>query len=125
MSDKEIMLNKKIWAVAGANTNPEKFGNKIYCRLKARGYQVYGVNPVYDEINGDPCYKDLSSLPVVPEVVDIVVSPARAIPIIKEAAKLGIPYIWLQPDTYNDEVLKEIKELGLIAVKDCVLVALP
>lgn len=28
------LLKKKTWAVVGANQNPEKYGNKIYKRLK-------------------------------------------------------------------------------------------
>lgn len=120
----EEMLEKKIWAVVGANLDPEKFGNKIYHKLKSRGYEVYPINPVYDSIDGDKCYKDLTSLPVVPDVIDMVVSPKRGKAFIDEAAKLGIKYIWLQPGTHDDEIMKQINELGLISVQACVLVAL-
>jgi predicted CoA-binding protein len=119
----ETMLQKKVWAVVGANEDREKFGNKIYRRLKTRGYEVYAVNPMNETIEGDKCYKDLSSLPKVPEVIDMVVSPKRGIPILEEAAKLGIQFIWLQPGTYDDELLKKIDELGLKAVQACVLTA--
>jgi len=93
----EIMLEKKVWAVVGANQNPEKYGNMIYRKLKVKGYEVYAVNPNYDTIEKDKCYKDLSSLPVVPEVIDMVVSPKRGILVLEEASNLGIRYIWLQP----------------------------
>ena len=119
----EMMLEKKIWAVVGANQNPEKYGNMIYKKLKSKGYEVYAVNPVYDSIDGDKCYKDLSSLPVVPEVIDMVVSPKRGRAIIDEAASLGIKYIWLQPGTYDEELLKQIESLNLQQVQACVLVA--
>jgi len=125
MSNKEIMMCKKVWAVVGANQNPEKFGNMIYNRLKERGYEVFAVNPVYDNVEGDPCYKDLSSLPVIPEVIDMVVTAKRAKPIIEEAARLGIKYIWFQPNTYDCDILKLVDKLGLTAVLDCVLVAIP
>jgi hypothetical protein len=95
----------------------------IYKKLKVRGYEVYAVNPLYDTVEGDPCYKDLSSLPKLPEVIDMVVSPKRAKPVIEEAAKLGIKYIWFQPGTYDDEVMDLAKNLGLEAVQACVLVA--
>lgn len=121
----EIMLEKKIWAVVGANQDPEKYGNMIYRRLKGNGYRVYPVNPIYDVIEGDKCYKDLSSLPVVPEVIDMIVSPKRGRAFIDEAAKLGVKYIWLQPGTYDDELLKQIDSLGLQYVQACVLVAVP
>jgi predicted CoA-binding protein len=125
MFDKKIMIEKKVWAVVGANTNPEKFGNKVYRRLKDRGYEVYAVNPKYDSIDGDPCYKSLSDLPKVPEVIDIVVSPERAIPAIEEAARLGVKYVWFQPHTYNNEVLKLANKHGMEIVAGCVLVEIP
>lgn len=119
----EKMLEKKVWAVVGANQDPEKYGNMIYRKLKARGYEVYAVNPLYETVEGDKCYKNLSELPKVPEVIDMVVSPKRGRPVLDEAARLGIRYIWLQPGTYDDELLKQIDNLGLEAVQACVLVA--
>jgi predicted CoA-binding protein len=120
----EMMLEKKVWAVVGANTNPEKYGNMIYRKLKSRGYTVYPVNPLYDTVDGDKCYKDLSSLPQVPEVIDMVVSPKRGKPVIEEAARLGIKNIWLQPGTHDDELLEMIEKKQMTGVKACVLVAL-
>ena len=98
----EMMLEKKVWAVVGANTDPEKYGNMIFRKLLRRGYRVFPVNPNYSEIEGQTCYKDLSSLPEKPEVIDMVVSPKRGRPILEEAARLDIKNIWFQPGTYND-----------------------
>ncbi len=119
----ETMLEKKVWAVIGANQRQDKYGNMIYRRLKSRGYEVYAVNPVYDEVEGDKCYKDLSSLPKVPEVINMVVSPKRGKAFLEEAASLGVKYVWLQPGTYDDEIMRQIEDLGLKAVQACVLVA--
>ena len=124
MNIKNAMLEKKIWAVIGANNDPDKFGNIIYKRMKSEGYTVYPVNPLYTEVEGDPCYPDLSSLPELPEVLDMVVSPKRGKAFIEEAARLGINNIWLQPGTYNHELLELIKEKQLTAIQACVLVAL-
>jgi predicted CoA-binding protein len=120
----ERMLGKKVWAVVGANDDPEKFGYKIYRKLLSRGYEVYPVNPKYESIEGNKCYMDLSSLPQKPEVIDMVVSPKRGRPIIEEAARLGVEYIWFQPGTYDDELLEYTRSLGLKYVPACVLVAL-
>lgn len=119
----EIMLEKKIWAVVGANQNREKYGNMIFRKLKTKGYEVYAVNPLYDTVEGEPCYHDLSSLPKVPEVIDMVVSPKRSKPVLEEAAGLGIKYIWFQPGTFDDETLELARKLNLEAVQACVLVA--
>ena len=119
----EKMLEKKVWAVVGANQNEKKYGNMIYRKLKLRGYIVFAVNPLYDLIDGDLCYENLSSLPQKPDVVDMVVTPKRSKQVLEEAKKLGIKYIWFQPGTYDDEVLKLAKDLDFEFVQACVLVA--
>jgi predicted CoA-binding protein len=118
------MLEKKVWAVIGANDNPNKFGNIIYKQLKSEGYRVYPVNPMYDQVEGDICYPNLAALPEKPEVLDMVVSPKRGMAFIEEAAQLKIENIWLQPGTYDSELLALIKEKQLVALQACVLVAL-
>jgi len=119
----ESMLEKKVWAVVGASTNPEKYGYRLYRKLKSRGYSVYAVNPSYDVIGGDKCYRDLTSLPEIPQVINMVVSPERGKLIIEEAAKLGIKYIWFQPGSCDDDLLKLTEKLGMESVQACVLVS--
>lgn len=51
----------------------------------------------------------------------MVVSPKRGKVIIEEAAEIGIKYIWLQPGTFDDELMEIIKTKGLHAVQACVL----
>ena len=119
----EKMLRKKVWAVVGANQDAEKYGNMIYNKLKMKKYEVYAVNPRFETINGDPCYGSLSELPRKPDVVNMVVSPQRGEVYLREAAELGIEYIWFQPGTYEESTEKLINELGLTAVQACVLVA--
>jgi predicted CoA-binding protein len=118
------MLEEMVWAVIGANNNPDKFGNIIYRKLKSEGYTVYPVNPLSDDVDGDRCYPNLASLPEKPAVLDMVVSPKRGKAFIEEAAELGIKNIWLQPGTFDQELLAYIKEKQLTAIQACVLVAL-
>jgi CoA binding domain. len=105
-------LSKKVWAVVGATQRKEKFGYKIYKALKDHGYEVYPVNSRYDEIDGEKCYPDLSSLPKIPEVVDLVISPGKSEESIREAAKLGCEYVWFQPGAESDEMINLSKDLG-------------
>lgn len=122
---REEMLNMKKWAVVGATINKEKFGYKIWKILKDRGYQVYGVNPNYEEIQGDKLYPSLKDLPEKVDVVDLVVPPKISAQVIEKAKELGIEYIWFQPGTYNDEVIEKAKKLNLkILYDDCVLAVL-
>lgn len=118
---KTTMLDKKVWAVVGATWNPERYSYKIYKKLKYMGYQVFAVNPLYDVIDGDKCYKNLSSLPEIPDVINMVVSPEIGQYVLEEAAKLGIRYVWFQPGSYNENILESASRFGMETVQACVL----
>jgi len=118
----KMMLSKKIWAVIGANNNRSKYGNIIFRKLVSKGYKVYPVNPLCEEVEGNKCYKNLSSLPEIPEVVNMVVSPEKGIEFIEEAWSLGIKNIWLQPGTYDKKLVERGNQLGLNLYMSCVLV---
>ncbi|MCT4564513.1 MAG: CoA-binding protein [Maledivibacter sp.] len=122
---KEEMLGKKVWAVVGATPDESKFGYKIFKKLKSRGYEVYGINPKYEELEGEKLYKSISELPVKPDCVDMVVSPKISKPMVEEIADNGIKYVWFQPGTFDAETidLAEAKDLKYVYY-DCVLVAL-
>lgn len=123
--NKKEMLDKKIWAVIGATNNKEKFGYKIWKKLKDYNYEVYPINPKYDDIDGEKCYSSLRELPKTPEVVDLVVPPKVSMKVVDVAKELGIEYLWFQPGTADEEVLDKSEDLGFkIVFHDCVLVAL-
>jgi len=117
------MLAENVWAVVGANEDRTKYGNMIYQKLRRKGYLVYAVNPRYETIEGDPCYKDLASLPQKPSVVNFVVAPAIGVSYVKEASQLGIRYLWFQPETMDDALRTLVEQTGIQAVEACVLVA--
>ena len=119
------MLGKSVWAVVGATPNQEKFGNKIYKKLKSKGYEVYAVNPNYDEVEGDRCYHSIEELPVKPDCVDMVVAPPVSKKFIPSIAEAGIKYLWFQPGSFDDEAISLAEDQGIQTVyHHCVLVAL-
>lgn len=122
---KQEMLDKKVWAVVGATPTTRKFGYKIWKILKDNGYEVYAINPRYEEIDGDKCYSSLKELPKIPEVVDFVVPPALSIKVIDEAKELGIKNLWFQPGTADEKVLDKAEKIDTKFVYlECVLAEL-
>ncbi len=116
------MLELKTWAVVGATDNQNKFGFKIFKTLLEAGYEVYPVNPGVKEVLGIQCYSSLSELPVVPQVVDMVVSPAIGEKVIKECGELGIQNIWFQPGASSQNLISLCEQFNLNVVKACVMV---
>ncbi len=122
MDVKKIFNETKVWAVIGVTLDKEKFGYKIYSRLKEINKKVYGVTKVYDHIDGDKMYKSLSQLPEKPDTAVFVVNPKIGLYYVKECSNLSIKTIWLQPGTYDDELIDLINKLKLFMVKACVLI---
>ena len=92
-------------AIVGATDNPEKYGNRIYRDLKAKGFRVYPVNPTKDTIDGDIAYADLGDLPETPDIVNFVVPPPRTLRLLARAKELGLMNVWIQPGAEDEDVL--------------------
>jgi predicted CoA-binding protein len=59
----DFLANKRV-AVTGVSREANGHGgNVVYQRLRDRGYEVFAVNPNADEVEGDPSYHDLRSIP--------------------------------------------------------------
>lgn len=119
--NKKEMLNKKTWVVAGVTGKKERFGYKIWKILKEHGYKAYGVNPNYDEIEGEEIYSSILDLPEKVDVLDMVVGPSIALKTLDQAKEAGIEYIWFQPGSFDDKVIAKAKEMDFkILYNDCV-----
>ena len=122
---KKQMLEMKSWVVVGVTANKDKYGYKIWKTLKQHDYNTFGVNPNYDEIEGEKFYHSLNDLPEKVQVLDMVVPPKIAIKTLEEAKESGIEYIFFQPGTYNKEVVAKAEELELkYLLDDCIYATL-
>ena len=114
------------FAVAGASTNREKYGNKVLRCYMQHGYEVYPINPRAEKVEGLPAYPDLSSLPRRPHGISLVTPPAITRELVREALELGVMNIWMQPGAEDDQAIEAAEQAGanVIARGPCVLVAL-
>ena len=110
-------------AVIGASNNRAKFGNKAVRAFQQTGYNVFPVNPAQAEIEGLPCFKTISDVPVRPNLVSVYVGPERLLEILPDIAAKGCDELWLNPGTESAEVLAKAKELGLETVETCSILA--
>ncbi len=90
-----FLANKRV-AVTGVSRTPKTHGsNTVYKRLRDRGYEVFAVNPNADEVEGDRCYNDLTSIPGGVDAVVIATRPENAEDTMRECAELGIKHVWM------------------------------
>lgn len=117
-------LQSRVFAVAGASTNPAKFGNKVFKCYQKKGYPVIPIHPVEKEIDGVPCVASVAELP--PDVVSIsvVTPPAVTEKLVVSAAAKGIKNIWMQPGAESPAAVAFCEQQGINVIADgtCVLV---
>lgn len=118
-------LGQGPWAVVGASTNREKYGNKVLRAYSQSEREAWPINPRATEIEGLPCYPDLASLPGVPRGVSIITPPKITEQVVAEAARLGVKIVWMQPGAESERALEIAHENGIEAIGDgsCLLVA--
>ena len=124
MSLKNETMKLKNWAVVGATTKKNRFGYKIVKKLKQNNYNVFPVNPKFEEVADLKCYPDLSSIEKNINVVDMVVNPKSGIKVMEEINKLGIKYVWLQPGTRSQEIRDFAAENNIELIEDCIYASL-
>ena len=118
---KEFMAQKR-FAIVGATDNPEKYGNQIFKNLRARGYEVYPVNPRLKELEGVKCYASLDDIPVKVDIVDFVVPPEVTELTLQECKRLGLNRIWLQPGSESEAAIDYCHKNNMKVVHDvCVM----
>lgn len=112
------------YAVVGASSNRDKYGNKVLRAYQQHGQEVYPVNPRADEIEGLKAYASLASVPVRLRAVSIITPPKITEQVVKEAAAAGVKFVWMQPGAESPEAVQAAEDLGLevIAGGPCYLV---
>ena len=115
-------LEPKKMAIAGASRNPKKFGGAVFKELKAKGFDLYPVNPNADEIQGVTCYKSVADLPDDVTHIYIVTPKAETQKIVDAAIKKGVKMIWIQQKSETPEAVKTGEDAGIPVIsKKCML----
>jgi len=115
-------LAQHVIAVAGVSRWGQKFGNKVFRNLKARGYQVYAINPHAVQVEGVDCYPGIGSLPAPVDGVVSVVPPEETEKLIRDAHAAGVRRIWMQPGAESPAAVALARSLGMTVVDgECIM----
>jgi len=126
---KEMLTNARTIAVVGMSDKPARASHHIGAYLASKGYHVLPVNPVLQQIEGQPCYPDLDAAQVASQqlfgqgidLVDVFRASENVPPIVEDVMRLGIPYLWLQDGVVHDEAIARAKAAGVKCIQnDCI-----
>ncbi len=90
----DFLAQKRI-AVVGVSRSGRQAANTVYRKLRGAGYQVFAVNPNADEVEGDTCFPNLTSIPGSVEAVVIAATPEVTESVVRDCAEQGISRVWM------------------------------
>jgi len=109
-------------AVVGVSRSGRGLGNTAVRALTEKGYRVYPIHPALQRVCGIPCFRSFVDLPERVNAVLVVVPPAQAVGVVRDAAAAGIKRVWLQQGAESPWVLHVCEDLGLETVAgECIL----
>ncbi|KAL9088200.1 MAG: hypothetical protein Q9165_006327 [Trypethelium subeluteriae] len=88
------------FAVAGASSDPNKFGHKT-TPLNPRAATIEALGSSYPATSTPSALSNPSE-----HALSIITPPKITLPLLKEAKEVGIEAVWLQPGTFDDEVME-------------------
>jgi len=114
-----ILRRAKSVAIVGASPNPARSSYFVATYLQqSSDYDLYFVNPNATEILGQPVYKSLAELPVVPDIVDVFRRGSDLPQVIDEVVAVGAKTVWVQLGIWNEEAAYYGESKGLTVVMD-------
>jgi len=114
-----LLRRSRSVAIVGASSNPARASYFVSTYLQSSSpYDVYFVNPMADEILGQPAYASLADLPVVPDIVDVFRKHDDLPGVAQEAVDVGAKALWLQLGSWNEEAAAIAESAGLDVVMD-------
>lgn len=115
---RRILAENRVIAMVGLSADwfrPSYFAAKY---LLDHGYTVIPVNPKYEAILGQRCYKSLRDIPVKVDVVDVFRKTEDVMPIAEDAIAIGARVLWQQIGVKNMDAARKAEAAGMQTVMD-------
>jgi uncharacterized protein len=115
---RRILRQTRVIAVVGLSADwyrPSYFAAKY---MQEHGYRVIPVNPKYDRILGEKCYKSLRDIPEPVDMVDVFRKTQDVPPIADDAIAISAKVLWQQLSVKNEAAAAKARAAGLDAVLD-------
>jgi predicted CoA-binding protein len=115
----DILRRTESIAIVGASDKPSRASYFVATYLQSSSpYRVYFINPVLDEILGQPVYPSLAELPETPDLVDVFRKDGDLPDVARDAVDVGARTLWLQLGSWNEEAAGIAEDGGLDVVMD-------
>ena len=114
----------EVVAVIGASPKPDRYAFRAMQLLAEHGHRAIPINPAFDEILGQKCYRSIAEVPDKIDTVTLYLSEARSDPLTDEIIDAKPRRIIMNPGAENDALAEKARKHGIEVLYDCTLVML-
>ncbi|KWV32634.1 CoA-binding protein [Micromonospora rifamycinica] len=119
----QLLADSAVIAVVGASRDPGKAAHRVPAQMQRYGWRIIPVNPAVDELFGERAYASLADIPHPVDLVDVFRPAGDAVEVVRQAAAIGAPAVWLQLGIVSAEARRIAEEAGMDYVEDrCLIV---
>lgn len=114
----------EIIAVLGASPKPDRYAFRAMEMLRQHGHRAVPVNPAFDEILGEKCYRSIADVVQPIDTVTMYLGKQRSDPLIGEIVQAKPRRIIMNPGAENGDLAAKAEAAGIEVDYACTLVLL-
>lgn len=120
---RDLLATSRTIAIVGHSDKPHRDSYRIGRYLREAGYRLYAVNPMLKELEGEPVYPSLLSLPEPIDIVDVFRRAVFLPEIVEDAIAIHARAVWAQLGVSHAGAEARARAAGLFVVSNrCILV---
>ena len=108
----------------GASPKPDRYAYRAMQMLTEYGHRPIPVNPAFDEILGQTCYRSIADVSEPIQTITMYLGKQRSDPLIDEIVNAKPRRIIMNPGAENDALAAKAREAGIEVDYACTLVML-
>jgi predicted CoA-binding protein len=115
---RQILERTRTIAVVGLSDDWSRPSNFAAKYMQEHGYTIVPINPRYEIVLGEKCYRSLDDLEEPVDMVDCFRPPEFLPQILDGAIRLKVRYFWAQIGIVHKGVAERASEAGMSVVMD-------
>lgn len=115
----ELMQRTRSVAIVGMSATPARASHFVATYILGQtDWSLHFINPMLDEVLGQPCYPSLAHLPEPPDIVDVFRRTEELPGVVGESIEVGAGSVWFQLGLTHDAAATRASDAGLDVVQN-------